>query len=68
MTDLEMHLQMSSGNARYSSHRTQNELIEICQEAILTQIVAPANRSTGFSILADETDDISGTEQSSFAV
>jgi hypothetical protein len=66
--EMEKHLQTSSGNARYTSHMTQSELIEICQEVIQANIVASANKFTGFSILVDETADISGKEQLSLAV
>ena len=65
---LENHLQTYSENARYTSHRIQNELTNICQEVIRSEIVAAANKSTGFSILADEIADIAGTEQLSLAV
>ena len=43
--------------------QTQNELIGICQRVLQKKIVSDANRAGAFSILADETADISGTEQ-----
>ena len=48
--------------------QTQNELIGICQSVLQKKSVsdanrADANRAGAFSILADETADISGTDQ-----
>ena len=47
------HFQTFSGNVLYIFHRTQNELIDICQEMIRSDIVTAANTCTSFSILAD---------------
>ena len=65
---LREHLQNAPANARYTSHQTQNELITTCGDILRKQIVNDVNKSTGFSILADETADISGTEQLSIGV
>lgn len=65
---LKTHLETSAKNARYTSHRTENELINISEEVLRTNLVIAANNSIGFSILADETADISGTEQLSIGV
>ena len=48
--------------------RTQNEIVEICGRLLQRDVVQAANSSAAFSILADETADISGKEQLSLAV
>lgn len=55
-------------NICYTSPKIQNELIDICGNIIQQKIVAKINRSGGFSILADETTDISGVEQFSLCI
>ena len=65
---MKAHLESAAPNARYTSHRTQNDLISLCEAELRKQIVAAANNSTGFSILADESADISGKEQLSIGV
>lgn len=59
---------MQTSKLRYISPKIQNELIEICGDIIVKQIVANVNRSGCFSMLADETTDISGIEQFSLCV
>lgn len=59
---------MQTSKLRYISPQIQNELIEICGYIIVKQIVANVNRSGCFSMLADETTDISGIEQFSLCV
>lgn len=44
---------------KYLSHVIQNQIIDICNNIILKQIVSKVNESKCFSILADETTDIS---------
>lgn len=46
------------GNAKYSSHRIQNELITLCR-----RVLNEANTANAFSIIANETVDISGVQQ-----
>lgn len=65
---LEDHLQNHSGKAKYTSHRVQNNLISICGSVLQHEIVDEVNRSAAFSLLADETADISGKEQLSVGV
>ena len=48
---------------QYISPRMQNEIISICNDLILKQLVDSINRSRFFSVLADETTDISCQEQ-----
>lgn len=62
-TELENHLLTAPKNASYTSHRVQNDLIAICEKVLVKELVKKANESAGFSILADETADISGKEQ-----
>ena len=50
------------------SATTQNTIIEICGSLLREDIVREANNSVAFSILADETNDISGIEQMSLGV
>ena len=61
-------MEKASDNAKYTSPKIQNELINLCEETVRGEIVALANNSVGFSILADETADISGTEQLAIGV
>lgn len=65
---LKSHLTSGPGNAKYTSVRTQNTIIDICAAVLRDDIVRSANASVAFSILADETTDISGTEQLSLGV
>jgi len=66
-TVLKDHMKGASKDARYTSVRVQNELI-VLPEVVRDNIVKAANESDGLCILADETADISGTEQLSFGV
>ena len=68
VTVLQSHLESAPSNAKYASHRIQNELISICEDELLSNIILDVNKSIGFSILADETADISGIEQLSVGV
>ena len=50
-------------NARYLHYEIQNEIIHICGDQILEVLLKKINDSCYFSVLADETTDISGIEQ-----
>lgn len=65
---LKDHITTYSGKAKYTSHRVQNELINICGTILQDTIVKEVNDSQAFSLLADETADISGKEQMSIGV
>ena len=65
---LKDHTEGASKNAKYTSVRVQNELIALSAEVVRDNIVKAANESNGFSIIADATVDISGTEQLSIGV
>uniref|UniRef100_G1KWA4 Uncharacterized protein n=1 Tax=Anolis carolinensis TaxID=28377 RepID=G1KWA4_ANOCA len=67
-TDLKIHLKTAAMNAQYTSPQIQNELINICGEKLVQTIVDRCNASQCFSILADETLDVSTSKQLSLAV
>lgn len=61
-------LENEKQHIKYLSHGIQNQIIEICNNIILKQIVSKVNESKCFSILADETTDISTSEQLTLCV
>lgn len=65
---LQEHFASCAGNAKYTSVRIQNEIITICGDILREQIVSEANTALAFSVLADETADIGGTEQLSIGI
>lgn len=67
--DIEMKTNLeSSGKIKYTSHRSQNNMIDACNKILLDKVVSRVNTAKSFSILADETADISGVEQVSLCV
>ncbi|KAL1422037.1 hypothetical protein MTO96_022499 [Rhipicephalus appendiculatus] len=60
---LQEHLDNSAKNAKYTSASIQNELIKISEDLLRRDIVSACNKSGQYSLLADESADISGTEQ-----
>ena len=50
-------------SATYRSKTTQNEIIEVCGELILSKLISKIKQAQYFSLLADEAADISKTEQ-----
>lgn len=58
----------SSKNATYFSPQIQNEIIDIIGEYIQEQIIKDVRESRFFSLLADETTDISGKEKLSLCI
>jgi len=62
------HLLNSPSNATYISHRIQNEIIDICNEILREHIINDVKKIQFFSIIVDESSDISGTEQLSIGV
>ncbi|XP_060844010.1 zinc finger MYM-type protein 1-like [Rhopalosiphum padi] len=67
--DIEMKTYLeSSGKMKYTSHRSQNDMIDACNNILLNKVVSRVNAAKCFSILADETADISGVEQVSLCV
>ncbi|XP_050066583.1 52 kDa repressor of the inhibitor of the protein kinase-like [Aphis gossypii] len=65
---LKEHLEMSDLNAMYTSPQIQNEIITIFGELIQSEIVKQISKSSFFSVLADETTDISQIEQFSVSI
>lgn len=55
-------------NARYLHHSIQNEIIHIISTMILNKISMEISNSVYFAIMADETKDVSKTEQLSIVV
>lgn len=55
-------------NALYTSPQIQNELINICGATIKDMIINDVKLAAAYSIMADETADISGKEQLSIGV
>lgn len=66
--NLKSHLLVCGKNASYISWKTQNEIISACNYIIRSQIVVRVNEARCFAILADESVDVSGTEQFSLSV
>ncbi|XP_022177819.1 zinc finger MYM-type protein 1-like [Myzus persicae] len=66
--NLKNHLINSNKNSTYLSPSIQNEIIDICGQLIRKNIVTKINEAGCFSILCDETLDVSGTEQLSMCV
>lgn len=58
----------SDGRYKYTSSKIQNEIISSCGDLILKKIVKEVNMAGCFSVLADETTDISVKEQLSICV
>ncbi|CAH1153707.1 unnamed protein product [Phaedon cochleariae] len=67
-TVLENHLKNTSSRATYISHKTQNELIDLCSKEILGFILDDVKKSKYFSIIFDETTDISHISQMSLTI
>ena len=65
---LKEHLMSSGANAKYLSPKIQNEIINICGSMIIEKIVSEVHESVPFSILADESADVSAHEQLSISV
>nr|XP_039273879.1 52 kDa repressor of the inhibitor of the protein kinase-like [Styela clava] len=60
---------LSSGiNAQYTSWSTQNEIVQLCGGFVRKALVQRISESGYFSVLADETSDVSNCEQFSICV
>lgn len=66
--NLKNHLENCGENASYISPNMQNEIISACNEYIRGIIVQRVNAAKCFSVLADETTDVSSVEQMSLCV
>lgn len=65
---LRNHLENGSKNAMYLSPKIQNEIIGACNDILLKKLANMINSAKCFTILADETTDISTLEQLSIGV
>lgn len=65
---LKKHFEEGPKNAKYTSPEIQNEIIALCGEVVKDMIIADAKKASAYSILADETADISGKEQLSLGI
>lgn len=65
---LENHLKTSSSKATYISYTIQNELIEICRKEIVSHIIKEVKLAKYYSIMFDETTDISRVSQMSLII
>ncbi|KMQ93995.1 52 kda repressor of the inhibitor of the protein kinase-like protein [Lasius niger] len=65
---LKNHLESGAKNSLYISHQIQNDLIQTYSDVLKGKIIEEVKRASVFSVLADETADISGTEQLSIGV
>lgn len=61
-------LEGSGKRNKYTSPVIQNEIVQVCNTILLRKIVNKVNKSKCFSVLADETTDISTKEQLSICV
>lgn len=62
---LTQHINSAGANANYLSKRIQNEIIDTAGDLITNTLIDRIKTSQVFCILADETSDVSGTEQMS---
>lgn len=66
--NLKNHLELGAKNAQYVSPVIQNEVLEVNNKIILEVLVKKINKAGFFSIMADETADISTVEQLSICI
>lgn len=64
--DLKDHLQCAPKNAKFTSPRIQNEVILKCESIIRERLISTI--PTYWSVMADETTDVSSTEQMSICI
>ncbi|KAL4153611.1 hypothetical protein QTP88_001444 [Uroleucon formosanum] len=62
---LENHLQTTTSKATYISHTTQEDIISCCKDEIIFNILENVKVSKYYSIIFDETTDVSHTSQMS---
>ncbi|GFQ85842.1 repressor of the inhibitor of the protein kinase [Trichonephila clavata] len=66
--NLEKHVLSSSKNATYMSPIIQNEVIQTCSDIVTEKVIDRISNAECFSLLGDETMDVSGTEQLSLCI
>lgn len=62
------HIEEGARNASYVSPKIQNEIISICNKLILEKLIVRIKKAEIFSVMCDETTDISTVEQMSLCV
>ena len=62
------HLENAKGNARYTSHVVQNQLITICGDLIREKLLENIRNARFFSVIADEATDTANVEQLSLSI
>ncbi|CAF3302063.1 unnamed protein product [Rotaria sp. Silwood2] len=62
------HLCTTIKTATYISKTTQNELIEICGDLVREKIITEVKHATFFTVIGDETMDVSNIEQFTFCL
>ena len=67
-TTLSALLEGAKRNAMYTSPQIQNDIIDKCNKLILSSLVRRVNAAKCFAVLADETTDVSCSEQFSLCV
>lgn len=65
---LKNHFEHGKKNASYRSADIQNKIIGICGDIIKADIIKKVKKAEAYNVLADETADISGTEQLSIGL
>ena len=65
---LKEHLENPKGNARYTSHVIQNQLITICGDLIRNKLLESIRTARFYSIIADEATDSANIEQLSLSI
>ncbi|CAF2168304.1 unnamed protein product [Rotaria magnacalcarata] len=65
---LRQHLEKCNKNASYISKTIQNQIISIIGELILKQIIEEVKQAHFYTVLLDETTDISNVEQASLCI
>ncbi|GFQ71587.1 DUF4371 domain-containing protein [Trichonephila clavata] len=66
--NLEKHVLNSCKNATYMSPIIQNEVIQTCSDIVTEKVIDRISNAECFSLLGDETMDVSGTEQLSLCI
>ena len=65
---LAQHLDKSPRNARYTSKRIQNEIVQVIGECICNDIIAEVKQAKFFSVIADEVTDTANKEELSLSL
>lgn len=65
---LKQHLEDGKKNATYTSPHIQNDIIQLCGMVIKDYILKDAKEASAYSLMADESQDISGKEQLSIGI